>query len=100
MRILTKDETPIETTKKYTSYMINLLPLFERHSRSMPFRLSAILASSTKVSEILKFTSGDTSKKPIAFLSAYVSASAWSTCRLKAKCRRLPTKTFGIPGAC
>ena len=52
------------------------LPLFERHNLSMPFRLSAILANSTKVSDILKFTRGDTSKKPIAFFSAYVSASA------------------------
>ena len=76
------------------------LPLFDRHSRSMPFRMIAFLANSTNVSEILKFTSGETSKKPIAFLSAYVSASAWSTCLLKAKCNRLPTRTLGMPGAC
>ena len=66
----------------------------------MPFRMIAFLANSTNVSEILKFTSGETSKKPIAFLSAYVSASAWSTCLLKAKCNRLPTRTLGMPGAC
>ena len=60
---------------KFKKKSINL-PLFERHNLSMPFRLSAILANSTKVSDILKFTRGDTSKKPIAFFSAYVSASA------------------------
>ena len=46
------------------------LPLFDLHSRSMPFRLRAIRANSTKLSEMLKLTSGDTSKNPIEFLSA------------------------------
>ena len=76
-------------------------PLFDLpFHRSIPFLLRAILASSTRVSEMLKFTSGDTSKNPIECFSAYSSASSWWTCRLNAKCNRLPTKTLGIPGAC
>lgn len=49
---------------------------------------------------MLKSHSGEISKQAILFLNAYDSAVLAATCLLKAKCNRLPTKTFGTPGAC
>ena len=61
------------------------IPLLDLHNRSIPLRFKAILASSTKVSEMLKLTRGETSMKPMEFFSAYSSASSWWTCLLNAK---------------
>lgn len=76
------------------------LPLFDRHIRSIPFRCNAIRANSQNDSLILKSHNGDISKHAILFLDAYNSACLAATCRLNAKCNRLPTNTFGTPGAC
>ena len=69
----------MKVKKYFKPFLIPILflPLLERpFQRSIPLRRSAILASSTNVSEMLKFTKGDTSKNPIEFLSAYSSASS------------------------
>lgn len=78
----------------------NALPLLERHNLSIPLRCKAIRESSEKLSRILKSQRGETSKNAMWFLAAYASASRSPTCLLKAKWRRLPTSTFGTPGAC
>lgn len=77
-----------------------VLPLFDRQMRSMPFRCSAMRASSQNDSLILKSHSGDISKQAILLRDAYDSACLDATCRLNAKCNLLPTNTFGTPGAC
>lgn len=63
----------------------------------MPFLCSAILANSQNDSLMLKSHNGEISKHAILFLNAYDSAVFAATCLLKAKCNRLPTKTFGTP---
>lgn len=76
------------------------VPLFDRQIRSIPFRCSAIRASSQNDSLILKSHSGDISKHAILLRDAYSSACLAATWRLNAKCNRFPTNTFGTPGAC
>jgi len=66
----------------------------------MPFLCKAMRDNSEKLSRMLKSQRGETSKNAIRFLAAYASASRSPTCLLKAKWRRLPTNTFGTPGAC
>lgn len=76
------------------------LPLLDLHSLSIPFLCNAILDNSQKLSWILKLHRGDTSKKAILCLFAYVWASLSPTFLLNAKCSRFPTNTLGTPGAC
>lgn len=76
------------------------IPLFDRQIRSIPFRCRAMRANSQNDSLILKSHNGDISKQAILFLDAYSSACLAATCLLNAKCKRLPTNTFGTPGAC
>lgn len=77
-----------------------LIPLLDRQIRSIPFRCRAMRANSQNDSLILKSHNGDISKQAILFLDAYNSACLAATCLLNAKCKRLPTNTFGTPGAC
>lgn len=76
------------------------IPLFDRQIRSIPFRCSAIRASSQNDSLMLKSHSGEISKHAILLRDAYSSACLAATWRLNAKCNRFPTNTFGTPGAC
>lgn len=76
------------------------LPLLLRHIRSMPFLCKASRANSQNDSRILKLQSGEISKHDMLLREAYISACLAATCLLKAKCKRFPTNTLGIPGAC
>ena len=76
-----KSEGFFHQTNLLTSFPQNYndmqaIPLLDLHSLSIPFLRRAFLASSANVSEMLKFTKGDTSKKPMLFFSAYSSASS------------------------
>lgn len=75
-------------------------PLLGLQNFSMPCLIKTMRDSSVKDSMTLKLHRGLTSKKVIPFFSAYALACSVGTCRLKAKCSRLPTRIRGTPGAC
>lgn len=75
-------------------------PLLGLQNFSMPCLIRTIRDSSVKDSMTLKLHRGLTSKKVMPFFSAYALACSVGTCRLKARCRRLPTRIRGTPGAC
>lgn len=75
-------------------------PLLGLQNFSMPCLIRTMRDSSVKDSITLKLHSGLTSKKVMPFFSAYALACSVGTCRLKARCRRLPTRIRGTPGAC
>lgn len=75
-------------------------PLLGLQNFSMPCLMRTMRDSSVNDSMTLKLHSGLTSKKVMPFFSAYALACSVGTCRLKARCKRLPTRIRGTPGAC
>lgn len=75
-------------------------PLLGLQNFSMPCLIRTMRDSSVKDSMTLKLHSGLTSKNVMPFFSAYALACSVGTCRLKARCSRLPTRIRGTPGAC
>lgn len=75
-------------------------PLLGLQNFSMPCLISTMRESSVNDSMTLKLQSGLTSKNVMPFFSAYARACSVGTCRLNARCSRLPTRIRGTPGAC
>lgn len=92
--------------RSITSYLIPLnaqekdSPLLGFQNFSMPCLMSTMRESSVNDSMTLKLQRGLTSKNVMPFFSAYARACSVGTCRLKARCSRLPTRIRGTPGAC
>ncbi len=75
-------------------------PLLGFQNFSMPCLISTMRDSSVNDSMTLKLQRGLTSKNVMPFFSAYARACSVGTCRLNARCSRLPTRIRGTPGAC